>query len=441
MKKHVFQKVIAVFLAALLLSGCAPQTTGQESTTQPSANTQEDAQNITLSVGELYAFEDAPEKDLDWDLTAQVSQEGVAQVVGARYIMALAPGESDITIETKGKNLDFHVTVRDMDEDRLLVVPDIKDVSVYLGAGYNMLSGKSTINASDLGMYVVNPSDINDAYRNSANGSRVMIMDSSLINKYVQVTGSSQSELTDKASMGINGALNIKLEMIQAGGGAEGSYEDTDTDSSKQNKAYSSVIGLTKYVGYTLTMPVSEITRLVQDNPGVWNSLTGKDGTSVEAFINTYGTHIVTGTELGGYVTMDYTLESTDSNKEQKQLIDIAGQLNASIAGGVIEGEIKAGFKQENGKIKLDSDMSMVIKTSVVGGASAPAAINDINTFKDGYTEWSKGLNTNNITLIGISNLLPVWELLRDNQDEAIQERYNAFVSYYNAELAKLTEA
>lgn len=72
-----------------------------------------------------------------------------------------------------------------MDEDRLLAVPDIKDVSVYLGAGYNMLSGKSTINASDLGMYVVNPSDINDAYRNSANGSRVMIMDSSLINKYV----------------------------------------------------------------------------------------------------------------------------------------------------------------------------------------------------------------------------------------------------------------
>lgn len=56
MKKHVFQKVIAVFLAALLLSGCAPQTTGQESTTQPSANNQEDAQNITLSVGELYAF-------------------------------------------------------------------------------------------------------------------------------------------------------------------------------------------------------------------------------------------------------------------------------------------------------------------------------------------------------------------------------------------------
>lgn len=352
-------------------------------------------------------------------------------MVGATYIMALAPGESDITIETKGKTLDFQVTVRDIDEDRLLVVPDIKDVSVYLGADYNMLSGKSTIN----------PSDINEAYRNSANGSRVMIMDSSLINKYVQVTGSSQSELTDKASMGINGALNIKLEMIQAGGGAEGSYEDTDTDSSKQNKAYSSVIGLTKYVGYTLTMPVSEITGLVQDNSGVWNSLMGKDGTSVEAFINTDGTHIVTGTELGGYVTMDYTLESTDSNKEQKQLINIAGQLNASIAGGVIEGEIKAGFKQENGKIKLDSDMSMVIETSVVGGASAPAAINDINTIKDGYTEWSKGLNTNNITLIGISNLLPVWELLRDDQDEAIQEKYNAFVSYHNTELAKLTEA
>lgn len=311
-------------------------------------------------------------------------------MVGATYIMALAPGESDITIETKGKTLDFQVTVRDIDEDRLLVVPDIKDVSVYLGADYNMLSGKSTIN----------PSDINEAYRNSANGSRVMIMDSSLINKYVQVT-----------------------------------------DSSKQNKAYSSVIGLTKYVGYTLTMPVSEITGLVQDNSGVWNSLTGKDGTSVEAFINTDGTHIVTGTELGGYVTMDYTLESTDSNKEQKQLIDIAGQLNASIAGGVIEGEIKAGFKQENGKIKLDSDMPMVIKTSVVGGASAPAAINDINTIKDGYTEWSKGLNTNNITLIGISNLLPVWELLRDDQDEAIQEKYNAFVSYHNTELAKLTEA
>ena len=35
MKKHVFPKVIAVFLAALLLSGRAPQTTGQESTASP----------------------------------------------------------------------------------------------------------------------------------------------------------------------------------------------------------------------------------------------------------------------------------------------------------------------------------------------------------------------------------------------------------------------
>ena len=160
---------------------------------------------------------------------------------------------------------------------------------------------------------------------------------------------------------------------------------------------------------------------------------------SAAAFINLYGTHILTSGIYGATFNLHYEMIGHKQEVEKTFTRINKETINAGIS-GVIKGidlglNTSTSSEIKNTRLENRNSSSMQAKFDVLarGGAAAPAAtLNDANSlvsFGTNCTKWAETLDEGNYVLIDVpdNSLYFVWEFLGDEYIEAKKKLYDYF--------------
>ena len=289
MKKKVLRVLAAVTCTtmALGLTGCA-NNEKSDSQNNSSSVVSNNVKEITIKRGESYKFSDIAPEDVDLSWTYRSDDNSIAEVRSDKYIMGYSAGTTKVYINAGNGEEVYKVTVTEReDESRLLKVPDIKDVSVYLGSGYNAFtsSGAISINQIKTSKVLIKPRAINELVADDENA---LIVDKNVYNNFFQIMGSNVSNYEDNYVNEIQGAFDLDLKGI-VGVGVSGKFRDATGTNSKTKSVYNTIMSVNQRYQYILNADTEELAELAQQNKTAWKKLTNSNGkTSAEDFFNEY---------------------------------------------------------------------------------------------------------------------------------------------------------
>lgn len=150
-----------------------------------------------------------------------------------------------------------------------------------------------------------------------------------------------------------------------------------------------------------------------------------------------YGTHLLTSVAMGGSISLNYTLSSTDSTSTSNQLSSISSKIQANVSYAYGK---KFGFDvgteiNSNDVFSYRAEASaqnVNVKQTVFCSGGATYGINSEDTLLQYYYEWQKSLDSNPV-VIGIkdsNSLYPIWHLLDLNVPGAA-DRYKELEDYF----------
>ena len=432
----MLKKLLCIGLSAVMLFSLAActKTDNAAESTSAAAQTENSAEAVTISVGELYSVTDEAEEDLDVEWSYESANPEVAIVRSGKYIAGLSEGNTEVSITEGGTTKTYSVeVVTPADESRLRKVANIKDKSIYIGSGYNALKAKEYITANDL---IISNSlfSASDVSAQIDNDMDYAYMDSNTTNKTISVTESSIEEYSKKFAEKLEGKLKVDIKKVVSGE-AEGKFSKTKDSSKNTKTVYNTVMFTAQRVSY-FVVNNEKLYELAKKNTVVWSDLTNPDIPPADIF-EKYGTHILVGAILGGRLELNYTLSSTDEAKSEDELLSIAGKITANLS--AVSGEVNAAF--DKSEIEKAQKNNCQIKTTVntYGGTSTKdTLVTSLETYNTGFTKWYDSLNENNYALIDVTNdgLMPIWQFLKNPKDPSENaERMKQLQDYYNEQI------
>lgn len=442
MKKKIIALILACAVLTSVFTACG--NTKDSSITENTSISDNNGTKIELTVGESYMFNDAEDGQIDQNWTFESDNEDVAYVMAGKYIYTGSAGTANITVN-KGDSCDIYnvvVTEPQDDSDRLLKVDDIRDINVYLGAGFNAFESDQFVTNDQLilGRTIIKSDIINEEF---VDDSSLIIRAGGDTDKFLYIEGESKDSYSNNYNKTIEGALSIDVKNIVKGAG-EGKFVDSDSDSKAVSKAYTTVFSYNQKYIYVLNADEEELRNMAKQNKSAWKTLNGTNGATPEEVFEKYGTHIITQATIGGRLELDTVLSSTDENTSSQDLLKIAGNLKVQVS--VVEGEASASYSDETIKELNKKNATMTTSVKVYGGDSTQATlITDLDSFTKVYPKWYDSLNSDNpknqngelLTFIGTTQagLIPIWELIPDDTEEGIARR-NELIEYYNSKMS-----
>lgn len=174
------------------------------------------------------------------------------------------------------------------------------------------------------------------------------------------------------------------------------------------------------------------------------------DGTmNAEAFIQKYGTHIVTAGIYGAAFNAHYEMISDAKTIDTTFKNDIEDTINATIGGSIygvaFEEKITSGQSISKSELKSTSNerMQSTFKAKAKGGTATPPnkAPDNLDAFVENCNEWAKNLNDNYVLIdVPDNSLYFVWEFLGDEYQETKDILYDYFYATCDMNNQKLRE-
>lgn len=420
-----------ICIAAFTACGQTGEETSSSSQTQgdvsDSTQASSNAIEVNIKAGESYKFNDVEDSGLVDDTWKCESQdEKVAKVRAGMYIIGTGKGETTVTV-SKGTETDvYKVTVSaNSDMDRLASAEDDRDISVYLGAGYNAfeMNGYPNVRQIKLRNPIIKKRQVSELLE-----SGDVIRDGSEVNSFETIQGTSTDEYGDSYAKKIGAQLDVSVKGGMIGGGANVKFEDTDSSDSSESHAYTSIISLNQKYVYSFDLDDEELTELAKKNKSAWKALTGT--MTPEDVFDKYGTHMIVSAVIGGRTELDYSLTAKSSSKTSKELLDVAGKVNVDLK--AVKGDAKGEYSTKNISSLKNSNTSVKTSVTTYGGSTNPKGLmTDLETYCQGYAAWYGSLKDENLTFIGVNagGLHPIWTLLPN--DEKYKERRQELKNYY----------
>ncbi len=430
------KKLLCIALSAVMLLSLAAcsKTENATETTSAAAQSENNAEAVTIQVGELYSVTDEAEEDIDVEWSYESSDKAVAIVRSGKYIAGIGEGNAEVSVTEGGTTKTYSVeVVTPADESRLRKVSNIKDKSIYIGSGYNALNAKTYITSNDLiiSNSIFSASDVSAQIDNDMNYA---YMDSNTANRTISVSETSIEEYSKKFAEKLEGKLKVDLKKVVSGE-AEGKFSESKVSSQNSKTVYNTVMFTAQRVSYFIVNN-ENLYELAKKNTAAWSDLTNPNILPAEIF-EKYGTHIVTGVILGGRLELNYTLSSTDENKSEEELLAIAGKITANLS--AVSGEVQASFDKSEIESAKKSNCQIKTNVNTYGGTSTKdTLVTSLETYNTGFANWYDSLDESNYALIDVTNdgLVPIWQVLKNPSNPSENaERMQQLQDYYNEQI------
>lgn len=296
-------------------------------------------------------------------------------------------------------------------EKRGLEIPD--EDTQYLGYGYNILAGKAISDPDALLLAnpildVNNPGLLSMAKAYSASQTT-----------YLSHTTSSTRELAEKYGTTLGGGIQGKVYELSVNIGTKFNTSSSFSEKAQEEYSYYSIYAKNRTV--LLQASASMITEYLSDRfkEDVLSIFTETDAAKIFA---RYGTHLVTGYNLGGIFEMTNYYASRSSSYQRQNSLDFTSQV--AVALGSYGAGASFSFTNEFGINDNNSYAVNNYKCTTYGGHVFPGlTINQAfqwytTAFSAGYVYdiWTESINNGeNLAIVSIpqsSELLPIWSLL-----------------------------
>lgn len=297
--KACFKFVLTMVVSVLAFVGCS-NSKSIDSGTELDVS----VIDITIAQEETYEINDLDALDAALHVTSESSDGSVAVLHEGKYIYALRPGNTLITVNDGTKTENYHVTVTaDNNTSKSSINTPPKD-ELYIGCGFNVLKDDE-VNLETIKKN--NPIlDIDRIYQ-----SENFYMDDTVKFENKTFSGSTTTEFLNSFAKKSTVQAKAKLFGITLfSTKKEFSDLHSDYDSTfksinqlyltYQNASYWCVEDEDGYASYLL--------------PEVEKKLKGEDGTSVEDFIDCYGTHVLVGGNYGAFFKCNYVISDAPTS-------------------------------------------------------------------------------------------------------------------------------
>lgn len=274
------------------------------------------------------------------------------------------------------------------------------DTGKWIGSGYNVL---------------------NNGYVDAANTAPKAAVDLAFLQQHVSNTGENRTDsktaISQKASeiySSLNNSTNVTYKSTCFSGSVDVDYNKATT--TKRNETLIKHFAIYRNSFVKLELPgdtdlADHLTPIFANRLAGLSSASDRDK-AIDLLFRDYGTHIITGYDLGGRAELNYAFSNQASIKEE----DIAVAVKASYQG------IASSVKGEN-KTKIVNNMQQMQDYSDTNIALYGGNLTNVSTiedFKANYATWIASikdyptmLNIPNIDL----NLTPLWELTGEAGD------------------------
>ncbi len=400
---------------------------------------------ITIKECESYEISDLNELDASLNCTYTSSDESVADVREGKYIYGLSDGETTIVVDDGDSKTTYEVTVEPDDADRQSVIDEgSRDVSsddwetpdndIYIGCGYNVLDGKE-INENTINKGIEH--EIFDWEKVYWSGK--LYKDNSVVTETNCYSGTSRQSFVDSYSKKTTVSVSVKFWKYTL---YKKNKEITESTSVSQNdiKSINQLYQTVTYAKYIFKENMSSYWDYVYDD--VKKKLLGTDGTTVEEFIQQYGTHVLLAGSYGGSFQYNF-IDSNSKNCVVNSRWNSAESINRDfISGALFDMTQNHGLAAEYDGFGWAHDYDFDSLLVVIGGLFPDTHIGyDLGMSILTYQDWYMTLNPSKSQLIGPmddQSLYPVWELIPTDTEEGAK-RKEEFIKYMkdNTEIAK----
>lgn len=169
------------------------------------------------------------------------------------------------------------------------------------------------------------------------------------------------------------------------------------------------------------------------------------DEALAQYLIDTYGTHLITGVQLGGRIEYSYLISTSNTTTFSSLESMLSAKFSAGIS-GLVSGSTSASASEKLDECLNESGTSKKITIRSYGGASVGLWNED--TLNQNYTEWAKSLNQEEyMNAVGLApnGMVALWSLIPDTNEyhslivtmEQLFEKKGAAI--YNSTIEKYT--
>lgn len=299
--------------------------------------------------------------------------------------------------------------------------------------GYNVTSGKSLManDALCTAAPIIDPTSdyLNNVYKSTGNTEQ----DSG------GFSSASMTEVADFLSEKICGGVqgNVGLGKIASVSADIGKVFDTSKTVKNCCAVYYDVYttSITRY-NYVVQLSLSEIRKYLSKTFSEEIQHVGSVN-DAKAFLNRYGTHLITGYSLGGRLTVTNYKSTSNSSYDFSEAKSLREKISATIS-KVNAGE-SASIVEEYGTYENTEESKSIYQFKSYGGeAISSLTLDDLFTYNasvvDGtksgfmYTRWIDSINNEqNLAIIGIpsqAQCIPVWDLLESTSENLQIRQY-----------------
>lgn len=180
----------------------------------------------------------------------------------------------------------------------------------------------------------------------------------------------------------------------------------------------------------------------IQDARNLQNNI---DENNIKAFLNKYGTHVITSVIIGANLKMQYSFVGTKSTVDEKN--HNAGAISVAASKNYWEGSGSLGIDTNSNSFSSNKDININISISFNGGTNQGMGLTngvDISNLSEFYKKWAPTTNDkDNCVLVdvGDNSLYCIWDLLDDGEFNILKSALNTyFENQSSAHYSRLME-
>ena len=296
---------------------------------------------------------------------------------------------------------------------------DIADEdSQYLGYGYDVTSGKAISDPNALNL--ANPIlDVNNpnliAYEKAFSASQTT---------YLSYSSKSSQEMAEQYGMTLGGGVSGKIQVVTVSIDTKFNTQSSFSKKAEEEYSYFSIYAKNRTI--VIQAGIDELVNFLSPNylKDARNIVSENDANN---FLNKYGTHLVTGYNLGGIFEMTNYYATSSSSYIRQNDISFSSQVNVALSN--YGAGVNFSFSENYGSLDNNAFAVNNYKCTTYGGYTFPGLTIDQafsfyqTAFGAGYIYglWTDSINAGkNLSIVSIpesSKLIPLYNLLPDSSD------------------------
>ena len=277
------------------------------------ANCKNDAVvSVNIEVDDVYEITDQNELETTLNTTYTSSDSTVAVLRSGKYICGLRPGKTRIEVDCEGQITRYDVVVAsDNKGDKAYITTQtVPKNDIKIGYCFNVLEGKE-FDQNAIGKECV--FDWEKVYK-----SGNIRVDGSNKLEFTSYSAATMDSFLDAYSKKETVKIAAKLGKIKLFEKTISSSESSKTSNTNIKSINQLYWKLTKAT-YNFREPEDGYAAYLKED--VKASLMGTDGTTVEQFIEKYGTHVIVAGVYGGSFEINYTLDDKKFVQKNKEIM------------------------------------------------------------------------------------------------------------------------